>query len=910
MERHRDLCSKVIAKMPEEGKSTLSFKNFHKQMNVPFVIYADFECVLKKVDNLDMVINKHLPCAFSFNVKCNFDSNLDELFIYTGRDAAEKFVEMLNSKCREIFNTYLSVKKPMTPLTPSQILEFENAKICHICDKELGSDKVHDHCHITGRYRGAAHKECNINYTVPTFIPILFHNFSGYDCHLFIKELIKYIPSKKTNIIPQNKELYISVSHVVDMGNGRELEYRFLDSFRFMAASLETLANNLEDADLKSVRAHFPIDNQFNLMRRKGIFCYEYLDSFDKLNDTILPPIEKFYSNLYNTSCSIDDYEHAKRVWETFNCQSLKDYMELYLKTDVLLLTDVFENFRKSCKRVHKLDPCQYYTAPGLSFDAMLRFTKITLDLLRDLNMFNVIKKGIRGGLVQCTKRLAKANNKYMKDYDKNSPSHYLLYLDANNLYGWAMKQYLPEGDFKWLQPEEAITDVEEILKFMHNSTIGYIYVVDLEYPEELHDLHNDLPFCAENKKVGDSKYEKLIADFSPKKNYAIHYMVLKQCLENGLKLAKVHFVISFRQSPWLAPYIDKNTSERQKASNSFLKDLYKLYNNSVFGKTMENVDKRKNIKLVNHWDYRDRRRIGAQKLISKPNFHSASQFDDELWAIQMNKTNVTYNKPIYLGFCILELSKYRMYDFFYGYIKKKYGNRATLCYTDTDSFILDIETDDVYEDIKSDIDLQYDTSDYPEDNIYKIPRKNKKIIGMMKDENCGKIMTMFIGLGPKMYSFQVEDGEEVKKAKGVKKCIISKYSINDYKECLLNEKISRDVMINFRSKMHQVYTNKMFKIVLSCKDTKRKIKADKINTYAWGHKNIENEYLNSINFDFSIPLDMELDLSSSSINDDELDRYLNIDEDYLNNINFNFSIPMDLDFPSIDNDELNVYLN
>ncbi|XP_061396091.1 uncharacterized protein LOC133331730 [Musca vetustissima] len=599
MERHRDLCSKVIAKMPEEGKSTLSFKNFHKQMNVPFVIYADFECVLKKVDNLDMVINKHLPCAFSFNVKCNFDSNLDELFIYTGRDAAEKFVEMLNSKCREIFNTYLSVKKPMTPLTPSQILEFENAKICHICDKELGSDKVHDHCHITGRYRGAAHKECNINYTVPTFIPILFHNFSGYDCHLFIKELIKYIPSKKTNIIPQNKELYISVSHVVDMGNGRELEYRFLDSFRFMAASLETLANNLEDADLKSVRAHFPIDNQFNLMRRKGIFCYEYLDSFDKLNDTILPPIEKFYSNLYNTSCSIDDYEHAKRVWETFNCQSLKDYMELYLKTDVLLLTDVFENFRKSCKRVHKLDPCQYYTAPGLSFDAMLRFTKITLDLLRDLNMFNVIKKGIRGGLVQCTKRLAKANNKYMKDYDKNSPSHYLLYLDANNLYGWAMKQYLPEGDFKWLQPEEAITDVEEILKFMHNSTIGYIYVVDLEYPEELHDLHNDLPFCAENKKVGDSKYEKLIADFSPKKNYAIHYMVLKQCLENGLKLAKVHFVISFRQSPWLAPYIDKNTSERQKASNSFLKDLYKLYNNSVFGKTMENVDKRKNIKLI-----------------------------------------------------------------------------------------------------------------------------------------------------------------------------------------------------------------------------------------------------------------------------------------------------------------------
>lgn len=870
MDRHKEECSRVVTYMPEEEKCIMEFRNYNKQMDVPFVIYADFECTLEQVINDTTKVNKHKPCAYSYYIKCKYNNSLSIFKLYTGEDAAEHFVKSLDVDCREIYYKYLSLNTPMTPLTPIEEFLFQTTVNCSICEKELGDDRVRDHCHITGKYRGATHSQCNLNYTVPNFIPIFFHNFSSYDCHLFIKELLKTIPGT-THIIPQNKELYISLSHTVNVGFGNTLEYRFLDSLRFMASSLDTLAKNLSDDNFCSVREHFPNDIEFNLMKRKGVFCYEYLSTFDKLNERKLPDINNFYSSLNDKHCSQEDYEHAKNVWDTFNCQNLRDYMELYLKADVLILTDVFENFRNVCKSVHKLDPSQFYTAPGLSFDAMLKHTNVSLELLRDVDMYNFIKNGIRGGLTQCCRRYTKANNKFMKDYDKKLPSSFLAYLDANNLYGWAMRQHLPKGNFQWVEPYQMITDPESIKNFRPDSQTGYIYEVDLEYPVDYHDDHNDLPFCASNKRMGGSKYKKLVADFEPKRFYAIHYLVLKQCLDNGLILQKVHRVLSFDQEPWLASYIDKNTAERTKAKNAFEKNFFKLLNNAVYGKTMENIEKRKDVKLVTHWERTNRNKLGAQELISKPNFHSIAQFSDEFWAVQMNQSKIICNKPIYLGFCILELSKWKMYDFHYEYMKKKFGNRVQLNYMDTDSFIYTIFTENFYKEISPDIDEYFDTSDYPPNNIHKIPLKNKKVIGMMKDENCGKIMTEFVGLGPKMYSFTVEDGTEIKKAKGVKKSVIEKYSIDRYKECLFNEIITCDSMLSFRSKLHEIYTNRLSKIVLNYVDTKRKIKSDKINTFAWGHSAIELDNLNNIDIDFVPDMDINLNLSYDENVDDLL---------------------------------------
>ena len=193
------------------------------------------------------------------------------------------------------------------------------------------------------------------------------------------------------------------------------------------------------------------IKHNTSLLTRKGCYPYDYVSSIDKLKETKLPSKEAFYSKLYDEDISEEDYQRAIQVWNTFNCQSLQDYHDLYLKCDVLLLADVFENFRKTCLKHYKLDPCHYYTAPCLAWDACLKETKQDLELLKDYDMLMMFERGIRGGITHISKRYAEANNRYMKNYDENKPSTYIQYLDANNLYGWAMSQKLPTHGFNWI---------------------------------------------------------------------------------------------------------------------------------------------------------------------------------------------------------------------------------------------------------------------------------------------------------------------------------------------------------------------------------------------------------------------------------------------------------------------------
>lgn len=239
-------------------------------------------------------------------------------------------------------------------------------------------------------------------------------------------------------IIPLNKENYISLSKHIQLGYD-SFEMRFLDSNRFLQSSIDSLAKNLLIDDLMITKKVFKNDESFKLMLRKGVFPYDYLDSWERFEECSLPPISKFYNKMTDQECLERDYNHAQKVWEHFKCKTLKDYMLLYLQSDVFLLADIFENFRKVCIRIYELDPCHYYTAPGLSWDAMLKITKINLELLTDVDMYNFFKRGIRGGLCQCSHRHALANNKYVASYDSNKLNEYLMYFDANNLYGWAM---------------------------------------------------------------------------------------------------------------------------------------------------------------------------------------------------------------------------------------------------------------------------------------------------------------------------------------------------------------------------------------------------------------------------------------------------------------------------------------
>ena len=325
-----------------------------------------------------------------------------------------------------------------------------------------------------------------------------------------------------------------------------------------------------------------------------------------------------------------------------------------------------------------------------------------------------------------------------MRDYDKGEKESFLEYLDANNLYGWAMSEPLPVDGFDWIKDLPKI-DEDFIKNYDKNSNKGYILELYVEYPKHLQFLylgnisHFDLPVLPEKLKI--NKVKNLICNLCDKENYVCHIRLLQQALNHELILKKVHRVIQFNQETWLKPYIDMNTELRKQAKNDSEKYFYKLMNN--VGKTMENVRKHRDIKLVTT----DKRR---NQLVSEPNYHITKWFSEKLLAIEMKKTNVKMNKPVYLGLSILEISKTLMYEIWYDYMKPKYGDNVKLCYMDTDSFIMHIKTEDFYKDIADNVEKRFDTSNYEISRPLPIGKK-KKVVGLMKDELGGKIMTSFV---------------------------------------------------------------------------------------------------------------------------------------------------------------------
>ena len=869
LSNHKENCIQVngtqAIKMPNKDNNILKFNNFHKQQPVPFVIYADFEAITEKIHGCQQKGNKsyteayqrHTDWGYGYKVVCCYDDKYTKpIQLYRGEKAVYKFMENILEEvkyCKRVMKKYFN--KPLR-MTEENEQEFKKAATCHICDKKYTEKdtRVRDHCHITGKFRGSAHQECNLKLRInpkEIKIPVIFHNLRGYDSHFIMQEIGAIVKKheyknnkgeeKQMNInaIPNNMEKYMAFM----LGN----HLTFIDSFQFMSSSLDKLVSNLPAEALKYTSKKFQKE-KLNLMTRKGIYPYDYIDSFEKFNKTELPAKEEFYSILNNEHISDEDYSHAKKVWNTFQLQTMGEYHNLYLESDILLLAEVFENFRKTCLQYYKLDPCHYFTSPGLSWDAMLKMTNIKLELMTDIDMFQFIEKGMRGGISYIANRYGKANNKYMSKYDENKPSKYIMYLDANNLYGWAMSQYFPTGGFKWLT-EKQINKIN-LAQYNEDSNKGLLIEVDLEYPKELHDLHNDYPLAAERVCVNNnmlSKYckriaakynistglvHKLIPTLSNKEKYVLHYRNLQLYLDLGLKINKVHRVLEFNQSPWLKQYIQFNTLKRTQAKNSFEKDFFKLMNNSVFGKTMENIRKRVDVRLIT-----DEKKL--LKMVSKPTYVNSKIFNENLVAVHKIKETLTLNRPAYVGMCILDLSKTLMYDFHYNYIKEKYGDKAKLLFTDTDSLTYEIEAEDVYRDFWNDKD-RFDNSDYPESSPY-FDKTNKKIIGKFKDEACGIPITEFVGLRSKMYSYIKDDRKCEKTAKGIKKNIIkNNIKHTDYKKVLLKKKQMQHTMKTIRSSKHQLSSYEMNKISLSCFDDKRYILKKGKQSLAYGHYKIK----------------------------------------------------------------------
>ena len=655
----------VRVEMPTRNP-IVKYSDGQYQFKVPFVIYANFESILIPVsgaaNNPEMSstrgINVHTPSGWCMYSKFACGSGADGFSRYRGRDCVSKFCKRIISEAKRLYNS--TPRKPMDPLTNEEKLEFKRAKECHICFKELSLKdmKVRDHCHYTGKYRGAAHVSCNLRYRIPNYIPVVFHNLAGYDAHLFIKELVKH--TTKTGVIAKNTGNYISFSVKVEVdknidkaGNEKfkEIELRFIDSFKVMSSSLDSLVNNLAKGGHEFWGFKGYNSEQRSLLIRKAVYPYEYMDSWDKFKGE-LPSIDKFYSKLNMSGISKEDYQHAKNVWDKFELKNMGDYHDLYLETDGILLANVFESFRKVCIENYGLDPAHFYTAPGLAWKPCLKKTGVNLELLKGPDMLLTFERGIRGGITQSVHRWAIANNPYMSyEYDTSKPTEYLQYLDANNLYGWAMSQPLPAGEFNWVEIKDLKQrpqNLKKTIDLMTERDCGYLLEVDVQYPKELHDHHNDLPFVCEK-----------------------------------------------------------------------------------------------------------------------------------------------------------------------------------------------IRTEDFYKDISEDIEARFDTSGYVPDRLLPIG-KNKKVIGLMKDELGGKIMKEFISLRPKMYSYRIDENggtqSEPKKCKGIKKCVVKKtISFDDYKRCLLEGTMIHRSQMMFRSRKHKVKTLEVNKLVLSREDDKR-VSIDGVASLGMGH--------------------------------------------------------------------------
>ena len=860
--KHKEICQKYkpsIAILPKEEDNKLYYRQYEKQMKFPYVLYADFECLLVKTDTnistKSKIYQTHEPISYCL-IAIKDDNEIFYFNHQRGKNVMHKFYEELKKLENRILNE-LKDTKEMDNLTDEQFENFIRADKCHICEKPFNLKpneqgiiemKVRDHCHLTGHFRGAAHPTCNLKYQIPKNIPLMIHNSKGYDSHFIIKYLNDKI-FKKCDLIPKNSQQVLSFT----LDN-----ITFLDSYSFMKESLAKLVKNLKDADYE-----FPITsflykdhiksnpNIKNLLLRKGVFPYDFFDSEDKFKLDHLPEKEEFFSTLSQSHISEEDYDHAKNIWETFNMKNFSEYHDLYLILDTVLLADCFQKFRTIILKEYGLDPCHFYSIPMLAWSACLKITDVKLDLITDVDMYNFLQDGIRGGMSCVNSRYARANNKYMKDFDPKKESVYLGYHDSNNLYGLAMSQNLPKSDFCWA--DELEYDNIEWENISTEEDTGYILEVDLEYPDNLHELHNDFPLAPEKMKIPNkdlSKYqkdlleylkdfgyrraptEKLVTTLYHKEKYTLHFVNLKLSLQMGMKLTKIHRALKFKQSKYLKEYIDLNYRLRKNSKNEFEKEFFKHMNNSIFGKSIQNQRNQINMKLCLNEKQ-------AKKWLIKPNYQTFTILDENKALIQLQKQKVKLNRPLYLGFACLEIAKYWMYTRYYNWYKKFYGDDVTLAYTDTDSLLVVVKTEDFYTDLKDNFSHIMDFSNYPKDHFL-YSKKNEKVFGKFKDEFPGLVLEEFIGLKPKLYSMLYNEGKFRNTAKGVQTAVIRKCINHDhYRDCLFKKKVYNATVRRIQSKDHQLSTVETVKQVFQPLDDKRFYLDNGINSIPFGHHRI-----------------------------------------------------------------------
>jgi hypothetical protein len=829
--------------MPSPEEAVHKFKDWSKMLSHSFVMYADMECILVKSDPPSKVLQIHVPCAVgSYLVPHKgLDWEQQPVRINEGVDCMKNFCMELDTLANEIYNfNQLQCRKPQIKTSESEAA-FASKTCCEYC-KSVFSDevtKVWHHDHVSGEFLAALCQACNTKIRQPmSTLPVYFHNLKNYDMHALCLDGFSNMPNWILKPICLTKEKYITVTAKTVVGKdaaGHNIyfEIRFIDSYQFLTASLNTVSSSLRHADMKHVqffRRHLNIQVDDDVIFSKGIFPYSYLDSWARLREVGLPALPAFYDTLKDClDTTNEEYARAQKAYQQFNCQTFKDYLHKYLELDCYLLADVFENFRSTALANTGLDPSNYITLPQFTFSAAFRHTQC--HLLTDVDMYEFFEDGIRGGM-------SFVNTHYVK---ADADTH-ISYWDENNLYAASLRQLLPTSDLRWLT--EAEFNSIDWASIDTEGDVGYTLKVDLKYPAAIHDLTQDFPLAPETGMVteamltpfmkeqwerrcefrgGSLKYrpeKKLLMSCTDKKEYVVHFKLLKFYLNMGMQITTIHSVIGYKQTCIFKKYIDDNSARRQAATDEFTKDFYKLLNNALFGKTLENQRGRKEFKL---------RTRETQMLsdTSKPHYLSTHKFTKNLLINEMMNLEVKLNKPIFIGQAVLDLSKLIMYELRFVKLTsyaERFGGKIEILAGDTDSLFCSISQIDLHGQLHPAMLREglLDSSNYPPEHPL-FSNKHKAQLGCIKDEVKGEPVEEAVFLKPKCYSMKTVGGKVNKKrAKGVQFCVKERISHETFVQVFkFQEEIVRNTR-RFDTNNHVVATISQNKWALSAVDTKR----------------------------------------------------------------------------------------
>lgn len=879
-----DIETYFMKKNQKKGKSSINVSE-HIPSGVFAVVHSTFEnkviktfyqrgekCVQKFVQEVTSYVdslnkeffNNPAPIIMTTDDHKNYESSTN-CYLCLEEFCSEKIFKEYKKKLYEV----LAHSKT--------ILNDEKKRKKYIKDNKpkCPKYKVRDHCHFTGKYRGSACNDCNKIMRVKRVIPAVAHNFKGYDSH-FIVQALKKDDNFLVDVIPTNTEKFLQISTTIKQEFGESIKINFMDSMCHLSSSLDKLVKLLSDDDLVTTKEWIrgmskdedDFKVKFELCKKKGDFSYEYFDCLEKYNETEIPEEKYFVSSLehhgkkFNQLSLADQMKiklkrkRAVEVFKVFGFKNLWEWHDHYMMLDVYLLNDLWQAHRRMAFEKFGLDPCYYPTLPSFCWDAMLKKTNVELELFKDgqEDMYMFCERAKIGGISMVgSQAYSEANHPLLSTYDSNKPHKFIIYADVNGLYSWAMKQLLPYKDFRWI-------DLKNFdLKYaMENadSENGCFLDIDFKMPESLKDKFKCYPILPENilinnemlspfqhkiketltnfKSYHESGVKKLVPNLYDKKNYVIHIKHLKLVLDicgDAIDIDKdltINKVLGFKQKAWLEPYISMCMNERaKKGISDFEKDFWKLCSNAVYGKTMEDTRDRLYLKLCS-----DENEI--KERINDIRFNYFDILENGLVAIYKYKKQTTLNKPIYAGVTVLNLSKCLMYDLWYNKLQKKYGKNIKLLYTDTDSFIFEVQTNDFAKDVNTEL---WDFSNYPSNHpLFSLI--NKKVEGKIKDETHGIPMAKLVALRSKSYAFvmdnsitkqQLDDNSSLEKCvgKGISKSILKTSNFDSYYRAKFHnfkkENMCQTVsMFGFQSNKHIISTVQVEKQFVSSFDDKR----------------------------------------------------------------------------------------